>query len=526
MRLAAISLLGCALWAQYIPPFSGTATSTGTGGVPGYTANGLISGGGVAWAGNLVFTVSAAKYVINTAKYSSAQTNITLAAADPSNDRIDVIYVDTGGLAGAITGTPAVSPSQPTVDPSTQLLLTFVYVAANATTPSNISTNLLYDEGAGWTAEWNATTSGSGWTLASTNNPYHGSKDIEATSVGTGASVQLARGGGTTDPTTVNVLVFYIRSKASWGSKRSLTIALANSSVQVGQAVTFAEGSFGFTSATTSSYQQIYIPLALFQTGAVFNQITFTVAGTGSNLGFYLDYAQLQGGSVQQNANTAMNFRGAWSSTTAYNQNDVVTSGGSTWIAKLASSNSTPSGSNANWSILAASTSSGMTLINQTILNSSAGSITISSIPSTYIDLVVSFMGRMDAGSDEDIYLQVNGDTNTNYDRQYMVGSVTTVSAGQTNGINTSTSVICTIPGSGAIGGFAGACDIVFPAYSQTTFDKQALSRFGWRGSTTFVGDIWWQWHNTAAINSLKFTPITGGRNFVAGTTVAVWGRF
>lgn len=42
----------------------------------------------------------------------------------------------------------------------------------------------------------------------------------------------------------------------------------------------------------------------------------------------------------------------AWSSATSYVVNDQVTSGGSSWIAVAASTNSTPSGSNANWRLV------------------------------------------------------------------------------------------------------------------------------------------------------------------------------
>ena len=74
------------------------------------TVNGLISGGGVVWTGLLNFTCSAAQYAIGGTIYNSAQTNLTLAAADPTNPRIDVIAVNNAGVCIKITGTPAGSP--------------------------------------------------------------------------------------------------------------------------------------------------------------------------------------------------------------------------------------------------------------------------------------------------------------------------------------------------------------------------------------------------------------------------------
>ena len=69
--------------------------------------------GSVTWLTGLIFDVSAASFVIDGTTYFSDPDTVTLATADATNPRIDVIYVDTGGLVGAITGTPAASPPKP-----------------------------------------------------------------------------------------------------------------------------------------------------------------------------------------------------------------------------------------------------------------------------------------------------------------------------------------------------------------------------------------------------------------------------
>jgi hypothetical protein len=258
--------------------------------------NGLLSGGGVLWTGSLNFTVSAATYIINGVQYTSSQTNLTLGAANATYDRIDVIAVNSSGAAVVIAGTASASPALPAVDPSSQLQLTFVYVAANAATPSNVTTTTLYAENAGSPTEWTSSVSGAGFNAASTSNPHAGTKDIEATSVTTGNYAQLQKPSGTLDLTTQNSVAFYIRSKASWGN-RTLTIAFLNAGTQVGNAITFKEGSFGFNSANSSGYQQIIIPISQFAIGAsAINQLRFTVGGSGGGIGFYLDDITLQSG--------------------------------------------------------------------------------------------------------------------------------------------------------------------------------------------------------------------------------------
>ena len=54
----------------------------------------LVSGGQVVWIENYEFLVSAATYYIGGTAYASPETTITLDAADPTNDRIDTIAVN------------------------------------------------------------------------------------------------------------------------------------------------------------------------------------------------------------------------------------------------------------------------------------------------------------------------------------------------------------------------------------------------------------------------------------------------
>ena len=58
------------------------------------------------------------------------------------------------------------------------------------------------------------------------------------------------------------------------------------------------------------------------------------------------------------------------------------------------------------------------TLISSNVLSSSAASVTFSSIPSTYTDLVLRYSGRMDAGANKILKIQIAGaDTSLSYTR-------------------------------------------------------------------------------------------------------------
>jgi hypothetical protein len=254
--------------------------------------NGLISGGGVTWTGLLNFTCSAAQYAIAGTVYNSPQTNLTLAAADPTNPRIDVIAVNTSGACVAITGTPAGSPAAPSVDPTSQLSLTFVTIPANSTTPT-LNSILVYDENSTPPTEYTCTPTAN-FNCNSTNNPFHLTHDIEATTAVATNSVTLVNSSAISFA-TYSTLSFNIRNKASWAAAKSLQICFLNSTTIIGNCIGFKNGVYGFNQTNVTSYQQIVIPLSAFALGStVADRIRFQVLGTGAGIGFYLDWIQIQ----------------------------------------------------------------------------------------------------------------------------------------------------------------------------------------------------------------------------------------
>jgi len=278
-------------------------SDAGGGGGSGGNTSGtfLVSGGIITWLTGYDFRVSAALYFIQNVQYNSPETVITLDAANPTNPRLDAIGVNASSAVFKKTGTPAVNPSEPEIDPATQLKLGIVLVQAASTAPT-ITTEVLYADAAGSPAEWNWTTSGTGWNTSSTNNPKPPStKDIEATAVAVSAYVQAQKGTGTVIPYNFNNLILYIRSKAAWSNGRGLTITLRNAGVQIGNPVTINRtGTFGFDSSITADYQLVAIPVTTFAipSGSTIDQVRISVFGGGQ--GFYLDAIEFQGGNISQ----------------------------------------------------------------------------------------------------------------------------------------------------------------------------------------------------------------------------------
>src|SRR5882672_6506759 len=335
-------------------------------GSPGtsYPANQTISGCGVEYVSGLTFQVGACTYSIAGTSYTSPAIPLTLDPADVTNPRIDAIIVDVTGVASVLPGIADANPAQPTINPATQLQLTFAYIAANATTPTNITTTVIYDEGGEWTCAVTAHL-----TCGSTNNPYRGTKDVEATAAVLGNNVTFTIPASNVNLSTVNNKIFYIRSKGQWPvgtngatAARYLSLFWLNGTTQVGQQVVLRDGTFGFSSSNTTAYQQISIPISLFGTGSnVVTKLEAIISGPNgsSSIGFYLDVITLQAGANNQFLPTGlMIFKGTWASTTAYNINDVVVSGGQGYVALVANTNVAVS-TTSTWASLALSSTTG-----------------------------------------------------------------------------------------------------------------------------------------------------------------------
>ena len=270
-----------------VPP-GGTSVTTG---------NFVISGGFVIWQTGLTFLVSASVYVIQGTEYTSVQQSITLDAADGSNPRIDVIGLDTAGAAFKVTGTPAASPSEPNVDPITQLQLAFVTIATGASTPTGISNTLLYAEDTGSLTEWDWTVNDADWVHNSTTDPRTGTKCIRGTALDNNDAITGTIGASSVDINNFDRLLLYIKLPAAWSSGRSLQVEFLNSSsVRQGVAVSIADGLWGFSRTNITTYQVIVLPTIYFQVtiGTAITKVRFTAIGSGGTMGCGIDDVNLQ----------------------------------------------------------------------------------------------------------------------------------------------------------------------------------------------------------------------------------------
>jgi hypothetical protein len=257
------------------------------------SGNYIISGGGVVWEQDYDYTVSAASYVIQGAAYSSPETPITLTAADATNDRIDIIAVNTSGTVVLLTGTPAANPQAPAVDPDTQLQLTFVLVPALSTDPG-VTTTVLYQENAGTPTEWTYSDSGATLNGADTAQPFAGTIDIAGTATVNGNQFILTAA-APVSLTNQNFLSLRVRPNGTWPSTKSLKVVWRSSGVVVGNVITLENGAYGLNTAS-ATYQTIAIPIADFGVTGTVDSLRVRVNGGGAALSFYVDNIELQEG--------------------------------------------------------------------------------------------------------------------------------------------------------------------------------------------------------------------------------------
>jgi hypothetical protein len=155
----------------------------------------------------------------------------------------------------------------------------------------------------------------------------------------------------------------------------------------------------------------------------------------------------------------------------------------------------------------------------QTLTNSSSSSVTFSSIPSTYTDLVI--VGRVLAVGSASVHFQFNGDTASNYSYTVLDGDGATANAarqspttniqfaGWSRNLNSSTEPSTMVAN--------------IMSYANTTTFKTASVRsmaLGTAGDSVdaFVGT----WRSTAAINAIRIE--CSGTNFAANTIFSLYG--
>ena len=173
--------------------------------------------------------------------------------------------------------------------------------------------------------------------------------------------------------------------------------------------------------------------------------------------------------------------------------------------------------------------STGLVKLAENILGSPAGSVTFSSIPSTYRSLRLDTVNRGDTAADViGVRIRFNGDNTTIYDSEQMTG-VGNVSQ-SFESLSQGGADVGETPAANANAGQGAYAVITIPFYSGTTFWKGLISNHllqyqttGTAQSSRFLTKQWSaRWRSTAAINSIVIFPTAG--SFIAGSSFVLYG--
>lgn len=164
-------------------------------------------------------------------------------------------------------------------------------------------------------------------------------------------------------------------------------------------------------------------------------------------------------------------------------------------------------------------------LIASTTLGASAASITFSSIPQTWAHLrAVGYIRGDSATVSQDGLVRFNGDSGSNYDRQYMSAAGAAVGAGENFGITSGLVIIH--PSASAPANLFSGFVLDIPHYTSTAGNKTAFTeashKIGTASGNLNTALYMMAWRNNAAITQVAFLPGTG--NFVAGSRISLYG--
>ena len=162
-------------------------------------------------------------------------------------------------------------------------------------------------------------------------------------------------------------------------------------------------------------------------------------------------------------------------------------------------------------------------IASNTVGSGGASSVTFSSIPATYTDLVVKVSSRTDrtAYPQDNLRMQINGDSGSNYSFRNIYGNGS--SAASTNGSSITYVELYQTDDNGATTNTFGSHDIYIPNYTSSNYKSISsdgvAEQNGTQAWTELTAALW---NSTAAINSLTFFGAFG--NFVQYSDFTLYG--
>lgn len=153
-------------------------------------------------------------------------------------------------------------------------------------------------------------------------------------------------------------------------------------------------------------------------------------------------------------------------------------------------------------------------LIEEKVLGSAQASVTFSSIPGTYKDLVLEYIGT-NSDSNAGITIRCNGDTGANYSGTYLNGFSSGISSTRQNARSDLDIFFGSTTLTNAVANFMG--------YSSTNFHKNIIVRDNANGDAVRASVL--RWANSSAITSIQVSRLSGA-TISTNAVFRLWGVF
>lgn len=160
------------------------------------------------------------------------------------------------------------------------------------------------------------------------------------------------------------------------------------------------------------------------------------------------------------------------------------------------------------------------TLIQEQVLTSPASSVTFTSIPQTYKDLVLEIVGGVSIAG-QPMLFRLNGDSASNYSYTELYGDGSAAGSVRASNLTYGNFNNYAAPN----GNLETVATAHFMSYSNTTTNKTVIGRSSRATANNYPGAdaIVNLWRSTAAITSITLSVSSSG-NYVTGSTFRLYG--
>lgn len=254
----------------------------------------IVSGGIVTHQTGLIYDVTPCDYYIDRTRYSTVAGTATIGTEHATLDRIDTVVVNTSSAIAVVAGTAAANPVEPAIDQSTQIKLANITVTNTAGGGgTGVTVDLMYDENAGASAEWDTSAVAATYTIASTDGtPQSGTKSIKGVSVVANDSFLLTSDGQLT-LASFPTFSFYMKV-ISWpvlsGQGGSLEIRWSDGTTTSAWTKVVRHDYSWFDETDTTTWQKMAFDMAIFGiTTSTILTMQLRKRGSATTPSFYLD---------------------------------------------------------------------------------------------------------------------------------------------------------------------------------------------------------------------------------------------